>query len=119
MLPFSSASAHSLDISKFVDRRGGFGEASGEHTKVAPMTAGPAFAPLDLARRFHLHIENLSSQDRLFHITPRILTDALAVFPGLAERLDISFGFDLGHLRPRNDHRGWLCRLAFPHRPLP
>ena len=54
----------------------------------ATPTPGPA-AP------FHLHIENLSSQHALFHITPDILAVALNAVPALKGRLRVSYGFDL------------------------
>ncbi|HMN80529.1 MAG TPA: D-2-hydroxyacid dehydrogenase [Burkholderiaceae bacterium] len=44
--------------------------------------------------RFRLHIENLTAQPPLFHITPQRYSVVAARHPALAERIDVTFGWD-------------------------
>jgi phosphoglycerate dehydrogenase-like enzyme len=74
------------------------------------------------SNRLHVHVENLSTQDPVFHLTPQVYRLARRAFPGLASRLRVTFGVDLRgferHMRTAQMLVGWrfprtgLARVA-------
>ncbi len=64
-----------------------------------------------MSEAYRVHVENLTAQHPLFHVTPERWSEAAACHPTLTGRIDVSYGWDLAEFPgPARDARaivGW------------